>query len=674
MKLFGKKLWKDSRGLSIVEMICAVAILGAISTAIGGAMIVSATSYKNGTTETNLQQDVQFTAKVIEGLIVDATDTVTFDSTTKTLVITNLDYTHTITLDTSTHQLNYVCTDSTTGALVDNGDTVLATDVSDFDADVSNFAKSRNAQITIELLRDGREISSVYNVTSRNNPNASASVIVTQTASISCESEITLEPNQTDFELPVTVITTGGAVAGFNCNLVAEDDPSSNAVANGTSVKISIGSGEMGGADGKLMLVINTNAKDGAGLPLASKTVVVNIRRVLDFNMPSPVLSSGTAMKSGAVYQITATPTGTSLDKVVGAYYDTDYVNPYGATWSFAMTDGTDYNDYVEVLSSAESLAPYVRIKLKQDLPAGVGLSITATAKHPRGIVNSVQTNKTGIPYGNVFKTVTIKPSNFYLASEFLRGDDFVNLIELINWGKIKDEYGGNRPWRVIRYCPAKLNADGDIIALTGTWSEWQPLGDAGTPGFVAIRPNELNLLPTESYALEIKAQYGTDAGVITWPKADTPEEEYMFRFSVPAATVFFNYYTGGSSGMVTLPYGTDGIAFSDRIQMNRDQMYLFNITGDAGHVAKFFNTYMKFKLQRKTDTNYTNLDAGWVDASTEIGFMFPDQLKLKAPGTTGLYRLEFQWDSSWCISNWGTALTYADPDTGKGIIYFEVK
>lgn len=672
MKLFGKKLWKDSRGLSIVEMICAVAILGAISTAIGGAMIVSATSYKNGTTETNLQQDAQFTAKVIEGLIVDATDTVTFDTSTKTLVIKNVDYTHTITLDASTNQLRYSCTDTTTGALVDNGDTILATDVSDFDADVSDFAKSRNAQVTIELLREGREISTVYNVTSRNNPNASVAVTVTQTASISCESEITLEPNQTNFELPVTVITTGGAIAGFNCNLVAEDDPASKAVVNGTSIKISIGTGEKGGADGKLMLVINSNAKNGAGLPLASKTVVVNIRRVLDFNMPKPVLTSGTAMRSGAVYQITATPTGTSLDKVVGASYDSDYVNPYGATWSFSMTDGSAWTTYMEVISSAEDLAPYVRIRLKEDLPAGVGLSITATAKHPKGIVGGVQTNKTGIAYGNVEKTVTIKPSNFYLASEFLRGDDFVNLIELLDWNKIKQEYGGNRPWRVIRYCPAKLNADGDIIALTGSWSEWQPLGDSGTPGFVAIRPNELNLLPTESYALEIKAQYGTDAGVITWPKADTPEEEYMFRFSVPAACLFFNYYTG-PGGISTLPYGTDGVAFSDRIHMSRDQMYQFNITGDAGHVAKYFNINMRFKLQRKTDTNYANLNTGWVDANTEMGFIYPDGFKLKAPGTTGLYRLEFQWDSSWCISNWGIPLTYADPDTGKGIIYFEV-
>ena len=125
---------------------------------------------------------------------------------------------------------------------------------------------------------------------------------------------------------------------------------------------------------------------------------------------------------------------------------------------------------------------------------------------------------------------------------------------------------------------------------------------------------------------------------------------------------------------MVTLPYGTDGVAFSDRIQMSRDQMYQFNITGDAGHVAKFFNNYMRFKLQRKTDTNYANLNTGWVDANTEIGFMYPDGFKLKAPGTTGLYRLELQWDSGWCITHWGTPLTYADPDTGKGIIYFEVK
>jgi prepilin-type N-terminal cleavage/methylation domain-containing protein len=667
MKRLKGKMGKDTRGFSIVELICAVAILGAISTAIAGAMVVTANSYKNGTTEVGLQKETQFTANVIEGLLVDATDSVDYYAASKTLVIKNTDYTHTISLDTATKALNYSCTDTITGAAVPNGTSVLAENVTDFVADTSDFTKSRNAQITIKMMKDDREIATVYNVTSRNNPTSSTAVTYSQTATLSLLSEVTLEPNQTDFEVNVTVNTSGGAIPGFNCSLITEDDPASKAVADGSVIKITVGANEKGGADGKLMVVVNTNAVDPVtGLPYDSRTLVVNVRRVTGFDMPSPTLISGNAMKQDAIYQVTATPTGTSLDRVLGRDYDNDYVNPYGATWEFTMSTGEAWTDYVEVLSQEENVSPYVRFKLKKDIAVGDGLTITASSKHSRGNVGGVNTNKTGLYYDTVTASKTLKTGNFYLAGDFLRGDDFVNLIELINWGDIKNQYGGDRVWRSIRYCPAKLDSQGEIVALTGTWSDWINFTSGDTPGFAPIRPNDLNLNPSLSYAMEVRLQYGTHSGTITWPKSDTPEAEYMFRFTVPAASVIFNYYYNDGN-LITFPYGTDGIEYDDRLILRRDTLYTFNVTGDAGHVAKFFDSHMRYKLQRQTDS-------GWVDASTEWGFMYPDGMKLKAPGTVGVYRLELKWDESWYTSNYGTLIPYADESTGKGFIYFEVR
>ena len=64
--------------MSLVELLCGVAILGLISATIGGIMVVSTKTYYSGTTETALQQEAQFTANRINGLIHDVTNEVNY--------------------------------------------------------------------------------------------------------------------------------------------------------------------------------------------------------------------------------------------------------------------------------------------------------------------------------------------------------------------------------------------------------------------------------------------------------------------------------------------------------------------------------------------------------------------------------------------------------------------
>lgn len=682
-KRFWRKLRTDRRGFSLVELLCAVGILATITTAIGGAMVVSSTTYKQGTEEVNLQKSAQFTANLIEELIVDATNAVNFDASTKTLVIENTDYTHTIVL--AGNDLQYSRKHTITGAA--DASSILAENVSDFYVDTSDFAESRNAQVQLKMKNGTKDLTTVYNITSRNNPKSSSAVTFTQLATISCPPMVILEPGQ-GYALGITVTTSGGAIGGFNYSLYGNDDPNTTAVRDGDVVKVSIGTNEEGSANGgRLFLTVSTKAVNPAtGNPYQTKSTEIRIRRVTDFNMPSPTLVSGTAMKEDAIYRVYATPTGTNLDEVFGAEYESgytfegvsvsDYVYPYTATWSFDMvssTPGETWADYVDIKDFDEDNAPYIQFRLKKDITAGDKLTVIASSKHSRGTVSGARWNRTGTFYKVVEGKQTLSSPNFYLAGDFLRGDDFVNLIEKIDWNDIRNKNGGERVWRDIRYCPAKLNAKGEVESLIGSWSEWKNFTSGDTPGFAPIRPGsdattgDLDLNPVLAYAIEVRLRYGTHSGTITWPKADTPESEYMFRFTVPAATVVFNGYYDNNWNYVTLPVGTDGIDYNNRLMFKKDSMHQFNVTGVAGHVAKFFDSHMTYKLERQEGS-------GWVNANTEWGFMYPDQMKLKAPGMKGVYRLELVWkDSNWFTSRWGTCIPYADDTTGKGYIYFEV-
>ncbi len=692
-KRFWRKLRTDKRGFSLVELLCTIGILATITTAIGGAMVVSSTTYKQGTEEVNLQKSAQFTANLIEELIVDATNSVNFDASTKTLVIQNTDYTHTIVL--AGDQLQYSRKNTITGA-VDPG-SVLAEDVQDFDVDTSDFATSRNAQVKLKMKNGEKDLTTVYNITSRNNPKSSSAVAFTQVATISSPASVVLEPGQ-GYALKITVNTTGGAIGGFDFALSGNDDSNTTAVKDGDFVNVKIGVNEEGSTyGGRLFLTVQTKATNPSTGAPATSTTEIKIRRVTDFDMPAPTLVSGTAMKEDAVYRVYATPTGTNLDKVYGVDYEEEYkydgetvsayVFPYTATWSFEMnssTPGETWADYVDVKASDEDHSPYIQFRLKKDITTGDSLTIVASSKHSRGTVSGVQYNRTGTFYKVVEGKQTLSTPNFYLAGEFLRGDDYVNLSEKIDWGDIKNKYGGNRVWRDIRVCPAKLNSKGDVVALIGTWSDWQNFTSGDTPGFAAIRPGDLNLNPALAYAIEVRLRYGTDSGEIKWPKADTPESEYMFRFTVPAATVVFNSYSYGYSYFdpdkgwqwtektVTLPVGTDGIDDSNRLKLKKDNMYYFQVTAVASHIAKFLveGNNMDYKLERKEG-------GGWVKTNTEWGLMYQDndhaQMKLKTPGTKGIYRLELVWKESWFTQKWGTYIPYADATTGKGYIYFEV-
>ncbi len=70
-KIIGKS-YKDNRGLSLVEVLCAVAIMALVTGVIGSVIVISTRTYRRGISETNIQQEAQLAANNIGNIIKDA--------------------------------------------------------------------------------------------------------------------------------------------------------------------------------------------------------------------------------------------------------------------------------------------------------------------------------------------------------------------------------------------------------------------------------------------------------------------------------------------------------------------------------------------------------------------------------------------------------------------------
>ena len=87
--MFGKGVKRENRGFSLVELICAVAILAIVSFSIIGFVSISSNSFRKSNVEVDLQYEAQMATNQIKELLVDTNGTVSFDDSTKTFLILN---------------------------------------------------------------------------------------------------------------------------------------------------------------------------------------------------------------------------------------------------------------------------------------------------------------------------------------------------------------------------------------------------------------------------------------------------------------------------------------------------------------------------------------------------------------------------------------------------------
>lgn len=408
------KIQKDNRGLSLVELVVAMAILSIITATIGGAMVVATNSYRQGTVESSLQQESQFTANLIESLIVDATKSVvaepaitenadgsvTFPTTTK-LTIKNSDEDYYI-IKYDGKKLTY--SEYAGGALVEGeADELLADHVSDFKVDARNFESARNVLLTIAMKNQKSEYKTEYNVTSRNNPNGGNSGVEAKTT-INCASEIVMEPGQ-KYVLPVTVF---GSANTYTAAFGGSAEGGSSLTVTPGGLEIVLDKNERGGgmdgdhsastgfltikltaqyADTKVITVylryvdkIAGKELNGNGAPSDTKEYTVNLSDIGFVRNDNPsgveVCTNGFNLSKRASY-------GSDMG-------DYDYVDPFKVRWAVAA----NASDYVTV-KNWDPYADSITFTIKKQLPVGATSTLfDIYALHPNGKENGTAMNK----------------------------------------------------------------------------------------------------------------------------------------------------------------------------------------------------------------------------------------------------------------------------------------
>lgn len=380
---------KDNRGLTLVEVVCAVAIFSLIAATVGGILVFTSRTYRNGSTETAVQQEAQLAANRIGDIIQDSISAEFSGGTNATgsygtLIMSNGINKYAVSLADGSNQLMYGEALSSVANDAIPLTSLLADNIVSFTADTSRFAETKTIRLDMTVEEDGREYAMSYNMTARNDDVTLEAVPAVRTAAIIVESRIILEPGQTDYEIPVSVV---GSSQGIE--VVSADDTqvhASSTLDNNLKVTVEQTAGE---TNSVVNVNISTKEKDSDGNPLSTTAIAIQIRRVDELAVTSTLLS-GDDGKTGAQYKFVSSVTRYTpyLARKVTAAWDVDYKNPYAVQWNYDsnfLINGTtgDFNEYFEVVEKQEDMdTPYLIVKLKKDLVVGSSLTVEAVSKH----------------------------------------------------------------------------------------------------------------------------------------------------------------------------------------------------------------------------------------------------------------------------------------------------
>ncbi|MCH5274826.1 MAG: prepilin-type N-terminal cleavage/methylation domain-containing protein [Lachnospiraceae bacterium] len=384
----------DNRGLTLVELICAIAIMSLVGAAVSGFMIVGANTYRSGTTEVELQTEAQMIVNQIGDLVIDTTSTITPEGATAATAIA-------IERSDRRYEIEHAGTEvlyseyriDTSGAVVGivAEDQLLGENVTTFQADISDFPTNGVLRLYLKLEKDERSFAAYYTIMARNGSISVTADSVSASATVVAPSEIVVEPNQK--------YSLNAAVVGISNNAVTwtlsgQSDPDTQILLDEYGMPyLKVGKNEIN----NMQLTVNTVAMDGA-TPLGTAYVKVNLRRVKDVTLTG-TLTSGSALKSGATYRITANIDGSNLPRLLGSESDMDYMDPYKLSWSSSLV-GADGNAITNTTGyfKLDVYEGYANLTLYQDFD-NLDLTIYAKALHPEGTVGGVKYNKSEMPY-----------------------------------------------------------------------------------------------------------------------------------------------------------------------------------------------------------------------------------------------------------------------------------
>ena len=249
MRLFRKRILKlGNRGLSMVELICAIAIVSLLGTTVSSIMVVSANTYRRGAAETEVQQEAQLVANQISDLIIDTTKSVAVLSNQVT--ITQEDGTQIdIYLDGTTLKYKETRKElNESGVEVTNvyGPDILAEYVTSFTPDASKFTTNGSLKIGITIEKDGHTFPNYFTITARNAVRESIAEAAGAKVVLKIKKWL-LEPCQSLVLNDSFAVASDGSAVTWSLDTlpVGESyDPETKLELDGSNYKLTIGKGE----------------------------------------------------------------------------------------------------------------------------------------------------------------------------------------------------------------------------------------------------------------------------------------------------------------------------------------------------------------------------------------------------------------------------------------------
>lgn len=670
MKLLRKRQKLGNQGLSLIELLCSMAILGMLGMVVSSVLVVSANSYRRENADTGAQQEAQLVANQITDLLIDTSAhgvvaQVSFDTTTSTLTITQGNMGYEVSYESSEQKLYYSQyeLDASGNRINVSPKQLMAENVKSFSVDVSGFEETGNIAVDMVYTKDTEEYPAAFNVTARNKeqtPDAAAAV------ELKVPSEIIQEPNQNFYQIKANIVGGSGTLS-YACE-GHSDLVGTRVNPDGTVV---IGNKETANM---FRVKVTATVNGPSGVTTVEKYVRVYVRRATTVSVTGRIVS-GVACQAGSTYQLGAVVDGNNMNKAVGTDYDDPadpsdpnlYVDPYGVEWSVSSTGSTATHLGYDATTGRAIL------KLEGDMADGEEITVTVKATHPRGA------NKSGAAY---FPGAEAQWKLKKTASVFVMGDGWLRQTDraqaTVNQNKldeVKPPHGGRHTFEVRfrRYPDGTWEEFGD---LPGGWLANKYGGDADDSMSINMRPLLTGSLDySKDYEMQIRMNIYDGAGNKVWPTADTPESEYLISNVVYRVGVVFKGDHLGFGDTVSVDEANAPV-----VSMVRDQGYdMMHYTGVQGIEASSIYNNLEFILEKK------NASGGWdrMTQNVEVqnaGGTFKLTFR-NSDNYTGNYRVKVQakdmphWklEGTNLVNKGNINYILYDEATGNNIFYFNV-
>ncbi|MBO4825095.1 MAG: hypothetical protein J5487_06855 [Lachnospiraceae bacterium] len=593
-RLRTKKL--NNKGVSLVEVICAVGILSLVGTAVVGMMLVSTRSYQRGVLEIEVQQEAQFAANLIGDLLKDAKEVIPAENPGDPLVIKKDG-----SAGLEVYEITHHDSDNTIWLKLGANEPQLLAERVDTLPAVTPVGGNT---YTVDMNLTRSDAVNTFEVTNSNNARNQApdeTVLSTDvTATILAPSEMVLEPN---LNKTIEYAVTGIPNKNVNWSITSAHASGTKIVGN----EIQIAGDE---THDVLTILGETETKRADGTtPAGSTVILVYIRRVTGFSMTSQLIS-GTDGNAGAKYKISVTLTGINMDKK--PTIETDYISPYKVKWSgHYYNNGSEVSDtwsyYTLTVNDGETAdSNYAIVQLNTSMNSGSRFVLSVSAQHPKGYDGAVKTNKSGLAYtpsfsdnfvleGHIYE---LYPSNFYRASEQAQGSvDEWTVKQLVAQSNGISDPNQLTVFKEVRY----------KVRGTNNWTSWIPMSEGGNA--IRIQEDSWMFACDKDYDIEIRFGARTWDGRKYYP-TNLGESAYTIRTGLEHTKLRFDVSTNRFNQTAIYGVGPE----SNPIKMSAGTNLNFNVNSqeaykqaETGIRWERFNKSLIIKIQKRSG-------GGWVD------------------------------------------------------------